>query len=99
MAAGHLHVTRGPTRVVGENGAIGHSYTNASTGGAAYAIAIGTKPRRDAVVSLITYREGRPIGVQWVSLSPLGDFQVGPWSPLTREAPRLIQREGPVESP
>jgi hypothetical protein len=96
VAAGHLHVIQGPERVEGENGAIGYSYTNASTGGAAYAIAIGTKPRRDAVVSLLTYREGRPVGVQWVSLSPLGDFRVGPWTPLTRDAPTLTQREGPV---
>jgi predicted phosphodiesterase len=90
VVAGHLHVIRGPDRVEGENGAIGYSYTNASTGGAAYAIAIGTKPRRDAVVSLITYDDGRPVGVQWVSLSPLGDFRVGPWTPLIREVPRII---------
>jgi hypothetical protein len=87
VAAGHLHVIRGPDRVEGENGSVGYSYTSASTGGAAYAIAIGTKPRRDAVVSLITYAEGRPTGVQWVSLSPLGDFRVGPWTPLVLDGP------------
>ena len=87
VVGGHLHVVRGPDPTVGPEGQIGHSYTNASTGGAAYAIAIGTKPRRDAVMSLITYREARPVGVQWVSLSPLGDWTVGPWTPLTRTAP------------
>ena len=77
------------TRTVGPEGQVGYSYTNASTGGAAYAIAIGTKPRRDAVMSLVTYRDARPVGVQWVRLSPLGDWSVGPWTPLTERAARL----------
>jgi hypothetical protein len=93
VAAGHLHVLTGPDRVEGRNGSVGYSYTNASTGGAAYAIAIGTKPRRDAVVSLVTYAEGRPTGVQWVSLSPLGDFRVGPWTPLSRAEPSVVAQQ------
>jgi hypothetical protein len=96
VAAGHLHVLRGPDRVEGENGSVGYSFTNASTGGAAYAIAIGTKPRRDAVVSLVTYDEGRPVGVQWVALSPLGDFRVGPWTALTREVPNVVAQGAPA---
>ena len=51
-------------------------------GGAAYAIAIGSKPRRDATVSLVTYRDGRPVGLQWVTLSPLGDLSVSRWKRL-----------------
>ena len=43
----------------------GWTYTNGTTGGAAYAIAVGSKPRRDADVSLVTYGEdGRPVGMQ-----------------------------------
>lgn len=87
VVGGHLHVLRGPDPIEGPEGQVGHSYTNASTGGAAYAIAIGTKPRRDAVMSLVTYRDARPAGVQWVSLSPLGDWTVGPWTALERETP------------
>ena len=49
---------------MGENGATGYSYTTGTTGGAAYAIALGSKPRRPAGISLITYRDGRPVGVQ-----------------------------------
>lgn len=82
VVAGHLHVVVGPEPVTGADGQVGHSFTTGTTGGAAYAIAIGTKPRRDATVSLLTYREGRPVGVQWVSLSPLGDFTVSPWLEL-----------------
>ena len=44
VVAGHLHVQKGPTQVVGENGKVGYTYTNGTTGGAAYALAIGSKP-------------------------------------------------------
>ena len=77
MVAGHLHEVVGPDAVEADDGRVGYSFTTGTTGGAAYAIAIGTKPRRDATVSLVTYRDGRPVGVQTVSLSPLGDFTVG----------------------
>ena len=48
VLAGHLHAQVGPDRVLGENGEIGeigYTYTNGTTGGAAYAIALGSKPR------------------------------------------------------
>ena len=76
MLGGHLHVRVGPTRVVGENGNVGYSFTTGTTGGAAYALAIGSKPRRDATVSLVTYAEGRPVGIQSVVLQTNGVFQV-----------------------
>ena len=85
VLAGHLHEIVGPEPVEGPDGQVGYSYTTGTTGGSAYAIAIGTKPRRDATVSLVTYREGRPVGVQWVTLSPLGDLEAGPWMPLDLE--------------
>jgi predicted phosphodiesterase len=85
VLGGHLHEVRGPDEVEAEDGGVGYTFTTGTTGGAAYAIAIGTKPRRDATVSLVTYREGRPAGIQWVSLSPLGDLDVSPWRSLTPE--------------
>jgi hypothetical protein len=87
VLGGHLHVRVGPTRVVGENGETGWTYTTGTTGGAAYAIAIGSKPRRDADVSLVTYRDGRPAGIQWVTLQTNGAFDVGDWVPLTYPDP------------
>ena len=60
VLGGHVHVRSGPTRVDGPDGEVGYTYTTGTTGGAAYAIALGSKPRRAADVSLVTYRDGRP---------------------------------------
>ena len=83
VLAGHLHVVVGPTRVVGENGQIGYSFTTGTTGGAAYAVAVGTKPRRDATVTLVTYRDQRPVGLQTITLqTPNGNYVVGDYREL-----------------
>jgi predicted phosphodiesterase len=84
VVGGHTHVQLGPDPVRGSNGELGHTWTNGTTGGAAYAIAVGSKPRRDAEVSLVTYRDGRPVGIQWVRLRTDGRFVVGTWTPLDR---------------
>ena len=76
VVSGHVHVQVGPDRVVGENGDAGYAYTNGTTGGAAYAVAVGSKLRRPAEVTLVTYREGRPVGLQAVTLQTNGVFQV-----------------------
>lgn len=82
VLAGHLHERVGPTEVVGDNGKVGYSYTTGTTGGAAYALAVGSKLRRDAMVSLVTYRAGRPVGIQSVTIRTVGDFQVSEYVPL-----------------
>ena len=64
----HPRPGRPGRRRPGEGGATGYTWTNGTTGGAAYAIALGSKPRRDADVSLVTYADGRPVGLQWVRL-------------------------------
>ncbi len=81
VLAGHLHLQVGPNRVVGENGKVGYTYTNGTTGGAAYAIALG-KIRREAEFTLVTYREGRPVGIQPVKVSTLGELAVAPYTEL-----------------
>jgi hypothetical protein len=83
VVGGHLHLQLGPTRVAGSNGQVGWTYTNGTTGGAAYAFALGSKPRREAEVSLITYADGRPVGIQPVRLETNGEFHVDPYVPLT----------------
>ena len=91
VVGGHTHVQAGPTAVQGESQggsggedrATGYTWTNGTTGGAAYAIALGSKPRRDADVSLITYADGRPVGLQWVRLRTDGSWLVGDWAPIT----------------
>lgn len=96
VLGGHIHAQLGPTEFVGENGRVGYSYTNGTTGGAAYALAIGSKLRRDAQVTLITYREGRPVGLQPVTVRTVGDFRVADYLPLdvTREQEAI--RIGPA---
>jgi hypothetical protein len=83
VVGGHLHLQVGPTRVVGSNDQVGWSYTTGTTGGAAYAFALGSKPRREAEISLITYADGRPAGIQPVRLETNGDFRVDAYLPLT----------------
>ena len=70
-------------------GAEGVTFTNGTTGGAAYAVAIGTKLRRDAQVSLITYRDGRPVGIQPVTISTTNVFTVEPYWPMPVQPPEL----------
>ena len=82
VLAGHLHEQVGPTETTGSNGKVGYSYTNGTTGGAAYALAIGSKLRRDAEVTLVTYRDGVPVGLQPVTVTTIGDFVAGAYLPL-----------------
>ncbi len=82
VVGGHTHVNSGPDAIQGEGGSIGYTWTNGTTGGAAYAIAVGSKPRRDAEVSLITYLDGRPTGLQFVRLRTDGTWLVGDWTPI-----------------
>ena len=82
VVGGHVHAQLGPTEFTGENGTVGYSYTNGTTGGAAYAVAIGSKLRRDAQVTLVTYRDGRPVGIQPVTVRTVGDFSVSPYIEL-----------------
>lgn len=84
VVGGHLHVQEGPTAVTGDNGETGYTFTTGTTGGAAYAIAIGSKIRRPAQVTLITYdEEGTPVGLQSVLLQTNGRFDVEVYVELT----------------
>lgn len=76
VLSGHLHVQRGPTVTTAPNGRQTVSYTNASTGGAAFAFALGSKLRRQAQATLITYKDGRPVGLQPVNFNPDGTIAV-----------------------
>ncbi len=82
VLGGHVHAQIGPNRVVGENRKIGYSYTNGTTGGAAYAIAIGSKLRRNAMFTFVTYRDGRPIGIQPVTVHTTGELSVASYVAL-----------------
>jgi hypothetical protein len=82
VLGGHVHAQIGPDRRVGTNAKAGYSYTNGTTGGAAYAIAIGSKLRRDAQFSFVTYRDGRPAGIQPVTVQTTGALSVAAYTEL-----------------
>ena len=88
VLAGHVHVQLGPDRVVGENGKVGYTYTNGTTGGAAFAVAAVGKLRREAEFTFITYADGRPVGIQPVRVSTHGRFIVDPYQVLALAEPR-----------
>lgn len=79
VIAGHLHVQVGPDRIVGSNGSVGYRYTNGTTGGAAYGFALGSKLRRDAEFTIVTWRDGRPVGLQPVVVRTTAKIDVQPF--------------------
>ena len=96
VLGGHVHAQLGPTQVIGQNGRAGYTYTNGTTGGAAYALAIGSKLRRDAQVTLITYRDGGPVGFQSVTVRTVGDFRIGEYFELDLDkAAETAPTQGP----
>jgi len=82
VLGGHTHVQDGPRPVAGDNADLGYAYTVGTTGGAAYAIAIGTKLRRPAGLALITYRDGQAAGIQSITVQTTGRFDVDPYEEL-----------------
>lgn len=93
VVSGHTHVTTGPTPTVSEGGTT-YAFTNGTTGGAAFAFALGSKLRRAAAVSLITYDEdGKPAGVQSVTLRTNGDFTVSDYAPFDFSDPQIGDSE------
>jgi predicted phosphodiesterase len=83
VLSGHLHRQVGPTAVNGTNGRTTTTLTTGSTGGAVYAFALGSKLRREAQVTIVTFADGKPVGLQPVSFEPGGIIQVADYSPIT----------------
>ncbi|GHJ58779.1 hypothetical protein NOK12_12970 [Nocardioides sp. OK12] len=77
----------------------GYRFTMGTTGGAAYAIALGSKIRREAQVSLITYRDGSPVGIQTVNLQTNGVWVVDDYIELSDIDPAGTPDEGPTDGP
>jgi predicted phosphodiesterase len=81
LLSGHLHRQVGPEHKVVDGRAV-TTYTNSTTGGAAYAFALGYTLRRPGEVTLITYAKGQPIGLQTVTAELNGEVTVGAYTPL-----------------
>lgn len=82
VLSGHLHRQVGPERVNGVNGRLTTTLTTGSTGGAVYAFALGSKLRRTAQVTIVTFADGRPVGLQPVNFDPGGTIEVEPYTPV-----------------
>jgi predicted phosphodiesterase len=82
VLSGHVHRQLGPDTRYSVLGRPTTTYSNGTTGGAAYAFALGSALRRPAEVTLITYHDGRPIGLQPVSFTTDGAITVRPWMPV-----------------
>lgn len=82
VLSGHLHRQVGPETVTTEGGSVTTTYTNGTTGGSAYAFALGTTLRRTAQLTLVTYRDGVPAGLQPIDINTGGGITVQPWLPI-----------------
>lgn len=84
VLSGHLHRQVGPDEVVSPEGDVTTTLTTGSTGGAVYAFALGSKLRRQAQVTLVTFEDGRPVGLQPVTFEPGGSISVADYVPLAQ---------------
>jgi hypothetical protein len=87
LLSGHLHRQVGPDTKVLQGRAV-TTYTNGTTGGAAYAFALGYTLRRPGEVTLITYEQGKPIGMQTVTVELTGEITVGTYRALPADTGR-----------
>jgi hypothetical protein len=76
----------GPEVIEGEDGRT-TTLTTGSTGGAVYTFALGSKLRRPAQVTVVTFRDGRPVGLQPVTFEPGGTIDVADYTRV-RTSPR-----------
>jgi hypothetical protein len=98
VLSGHLHRQVGPTAVTAPDGAVATTYTNGTTGGAAFSIALGSKLRRPAQMTLVTYVDQRPVGLQPVDITTGGTFEVQEWREIPPEV-SVSAPSGPRERP
>ena len=87
VLSGHLHRQVGPDIIRGLNGRSTTTLTTGSTGGATYAFALGSKLRRPAQVTIVTFRHGIPVGLQPVTFDTGGTIGVAPFTRI-KASPR-----------
>jgi predicted phosphodiesterase len=87
VLSGHLHRQVGPDAIRGPNGRSTTTLTTGSTGGATYAFALGSKLRRPAQVTIVTFRHGIPVGLQPVTFDTGGTIGVAPFTRI-KASPR-----------
>lgn len=83
VIGGHLHSYGAPEKVVGDDGHVGYTVTNGTSGGAFFSFALGTSLKREANALAVTFSDdGRPVGTQNVRYFPGGKMVVEDYMPL-----------------
>ncbi len=72
ILSGHLHRQVGPNVVTNDDGDSTVTLSTGTTGGAVYAFALGTGLRREAQMTLVTFEDGKPVGLQIIDIAPGG---------------------------
>lgn len=93
VLSGHLHRQVGPDVVLSDDGDPTVTLTTGTTGGAIYAFALGTGLRREAQMTLVTFEDGRPVGLQLIDIQPGGT--ITPQAYVTLED--IIAEQAPVD--
>ncbi len=83
VLTGHLHRQVGPLVLNGANGRSTTTLTTGTTGGAVYAFALGSKLRRPAEVTIVTFADGKPVGLQPVTFNTGGIIEPGAYTPVS----------------
>jgi hypothetical protein len=83
VLSGHLHRQVGPTVLNGSNGRSTTTLTTGTTGGAVFAFALGSKLRHTAQVTIVTFKNGLPVGVQPVNFEQGGAINAEAYVPIT----------------
>lgn len=87
VLTGHLHRQVGPDVVLGTNGRNTVTLSTGSTGGAVYAFALGSKLRRPAQATVVTFKDGGPVGLQPVDFLTGGDVTAQAYVPIVLSDP------------
>ncbi|MFT4299691.1 MAG: metallophosphoesterase [Aeromicrobium sp.] len=82
ILSGHLHRQVGPDVVRSDDDEPTVTLATGSTGGAVYAFALGTGLRREAQMTLVTFADGRPVGLQLVDIDTGGHIAAQPYVTL-----------------
>ncbi|GAA1744639.1 metallophosphoesterase family protein [Aeromicrobium alkaliterrae] len=93
ILSGHLHRQVGPDVVLSDDGEPTVTLTTGTTGGAIYAFALGTGLRREAQMTLVTFEDGVPVGLQLVDIDTGGG--ITPQEYVTLE--QLIADQAPTD--
>lgn len=97
VLGGHLHRQVGPSTSFSISDREVTTYTNGTTGGAAYAMAGLTALKRNAQVTLITYNnKGVALGLQPVTVQTDGQVIVQPFTPIPTDY-QLVKKRGSKE--